>query len=260
MKIVIYYFSSTGNTLNVARKLSKLLDGDVELRNIAAYANDSSFVDIDSDKVGILFPIYAMGLPSIVRRFIRKLQARDNVYLFSIATYGGFSGSALYDIACELKSAGLNINNSFKLKQPDNYVPFFSEPKAEKIKQCFLDEDPVLDNIALQINSNQSCIQKYNFVKTGFVKLLSKIVCVSFAKEDKKFRVNDNCDSCGVCSKVCPVNNIVVEGSKPEFKHHCEHCLACLHWCPKTAITYKNKVWQYHHPSVKLADMTSEIN
>lgn len=255
MKTVIYYFSSTGNTLNIARKISKLLEGDVELRNIAGQGHDSDFVDIDADKVGILFPVYAVGLPAIVRRFVRKLKSKNDVYIFSIASYGGFDGPALYDMARELSSVKLTISKSFKVKQPDNYVPFFKAPEQDKINECFSAEDSLLEIIAQDINTKQTTVVKYNFIKTAFVKLLSSIVSASFAKEDKKFIVSDDCDSCGICSKVCPVNNIVVEDSIPEFKHHCEHCLACLHWCPQKAISYNNKVWQYHHPTVELSDI-----
>jgi ferredoxin len=76
-------------------------------------------------------------------------------------------------------------------------------------------------------------------------------------KMDRTFRLNAKCDGCGICSKVCPVGNIVMKDKKPEWHHRCEHCHACLHWCPKEAITggivYGNK--RYHHIDVKLQDM-----
>ncbi|MDR2194165.1 MAG: 4Fe-4S binding protein [Treponema sp.] len=39
---------------------------------------------------------------------------------------------------------------------------------------------------------------------------------------DKKFTVNNNCTGCGICEKVCPVDNIEILNNKPQYKHHCE--------------------------------------
>ena len=56
----------------------------------------------------------------------------------------------------------------------------------------------------------------------------------------KRFMVNDNCTSCKICEKVCPVNNIKVE-NKPKFSNECETCLACIHHCPQNAIHMKSE-------------------
>ena len=52
--------------------------------------------------------------------------------------------------------------------------------------------------------------------------------------------VNDECISCGVCKKVCPVSNITQE-EKTIFGNNCESCFACIHNCPKNAIQMKNQ-------------------
>ncbi len=75
---------------------------------------------------------------------------------------------------------------------------------------------------------------------------------------DKSFRCDDTkCNSCGVCAKVCPVNNIKLIEGRPVWHHHCETCYACYNWCPQEAIhgdivSYNDR---RHHPDVKLSDM-----
>jgi len=71
------------------------------------------------------------------------------------------------------------------------------------------------------------------------------------------------CDGYGICSRICPVDNIKMVDGKPAWQHHCERCMACLQWCPMEAIQF-DKVSigrkRYHHPDVKLSDMLRQRN
>ena len=58
---------------------------------------------------------------------------------------------------------------------------------------------------------------------------------------DIYFSINESCVGCGLCDKICPVNNIEIVDGKPQFLHHCDHCLGCLNLCPQDAINWKDK-------------------
>ena len=47
------------------------------------------------------------------------------------------------------------------------------------------------------------------------------------------------CNSCGLCVKLCPVNNIELI-KYPEFLNNCCLCMRCFAYCPKEAISFKN--------------------
>jgi len=75
------------------------------------------------------------------------------------------------------------------------------------------------------------------------------------------FESNEKCDGCGICKRICPVNNIYMKEDKPKWNDHCAGCMACLHWCPKQAIqpgSINLKIKQYHHPEVELSDMLKQ--
>lgn len=77
---------------------------------------------------------------------------------------------------------------------------------------------------------------------------------------DGKFCADEKCNSCGICEKICPSNNITLIEGKPDWHQKCEQCLACIQWCPQEAIQYGKKTIKYkryHHPQVKLKDMVS---
>ena len=77
----------------------------------------------------------------------------------------------------------------------------------------------------------------------------------------QNFYTNNKCTGCKVCEKICPVSNIEVNDSKPEWGSNCEQCMACIQWCPAKAIEYSNKTInrvRYHNPEVKITDLISK--
>ena len=78
---------------------------------------------------------------------------------------------------------------------------------------------------------------------------------------DKDFWADENCNSCGICEKICPVKNVKLANGKPGWLHKCEYCFACLQWCPKEAIQYKKSTVgrkRYRNPEVKLEDFSNQ--
>lgn len=109
----------------------------------------------------------------------------------------------------------------------------------------------------------------YTFIKPVFWRRYRKLSKVKqflpFRKliptADNSYQYDDaKCNGCGVCSKVCPVNNIKIIKERPQWQNHCETCYACFLWCPNEAIygdivSYNDR---RHHPDVNLTDILKE--
>lgn len=77
---------------------------------------------------------------------------------------------------------------------------------------------------------------------------------------DGSFSIGENCNGCGLCDKICPVDNIKMQDGRPRFLHHCDHCLSCLNHCPQTAIDWKDKTKgkeRYRNPRVTAKELIS---
>ncbi|MEI6579541.1 MAG: EFR1 family ferrodoxin, partial [Eubacteriales bacterium] len=73
--------------------------------------------------------------------------------------------------------------------------------------------------------------------------LLRKVINIDTIKRgdfSEKFSVNSSCNTCGTCSKVCPVDNIKMV-DKPVYGNACISCQACAQHCPQGAIRIKNE-------------------
>ena len=57
-----------------------------------------------------------------------------------------------------------------------------------------------------------------------------------------KLKINaDKCVGCGLCVKLCPMNNITVASGKAVSGNQCTMCYRCINKCPKQAITLLGK-------------------
>jgi ferredoxin len=114
---------------------------------------------------------------------------------------------------------------------------------------------PIIDSIKNRENNTVNTLTKmFNFINSDFIKKVSDM--------DKNFTVDTHCIGCGICKEVCPVKNIEMIESKPQYNHHCEQCVACIQFCPQRAINYKNVTQnrgRYTNPEIHYKEL-SEYN
>ncbi|MFA6226475.1 MAG: EFR1 family ferrodoxin [Methanoregula sp.] len=87
MKTIIYYFTGTGNSLAAAKTICARL-GDCELVSIPSLAGSPTDIIPAADRVGIICPVYDLGLPSIVAEFAERLDLHSTGYCFAVLTMG----------------------------------------------------------------------------------------------------------------------------------------------------------------------------
>ena len=122
---MIFYFSATGNSRHIARRIAASL-GDEALSITELVRGGSFSFDGGYETLGIISPTYSWGLPVIVRGFLEKLElkAAPN-YLYFIASYGTTPGQTGRFAAEALKGSGLSPAAFFSVKMPDTWTPIF---------------------------------------------------------------------------------------------------------------------------------------
>jgi ferredoxin len=272
----VYYFSGTGNSLFVAKQIKERINGKlIPIPTVMEKAH----IRTDADVVGIVFPVYYAvndcGIPLIINRFIHKLESLDSKYVFAVCTCGNMPGTTVENVSKLVKSQGGELAAGFTAKMNNKTL------SQEKQDKTLANQKKKLDVICKYVQSRKKgkletrgIMRKivlapllYLAIKPSFSRRYRKLSgspSLPFSElipiADGSFRVNDKCSSCGICSHVCPVNNIKLVDGRPVWQHHCETCLACYSWCPQGAIGGEIVSYnaRYHHPTVKLSDMLRE--
>ncbi|HEY9061142.1 MAG TPA: EFR1 family ferrodoxin [Pseudobacteroides sp.] len=251
MNTTLYYFSGTGNSYYIAKELHK------QLKDCRLIAITEAYKDIkitpDSQKVGVIFPLYFQSMPKVVMEFIEKLDLKNVEYLFAVVTRGGiaFQGGVFSHLKKVLENKGTKLSASFYIRMPENYIPNFKVPPIKVQERMFNEASQKLKIISDYINSSARRQEKeiLSFLRASvhnkFIERLNKI--------DEGFKVKDTCNSCGLCEKICKFNNIRLDDGKPLWQNNCQFCLACINYCPKRSIEYKNSTIgkdRYNHPDI----------
>jgi ferredoxin len=257
-KNIIFYFSGTGNSKKVANDISMGME-NCEVKSISNYIVEN--LNERYERIGISFPVYAWGPPNTLINFIRdnRLIFKDS-YVYVIATFKNEPGASVNLISNLLQRMNLKLHAGFYVPMPGNHVVHYEiEDKAIiniKLEQWDRNKIEIIKSIKEKRNTDYR-VKSINdrIIKTG---VLYRIARRQFRVFDKKFVVNESCNGCKTCERICPVNNIVVINGKPKWRNVCEECLACLNWCSRSAINWGDitlRRGRYHHPDIKLIEM-----
>jgi ferredoxin len=256
MKTDIFFTSGTGNSFWTARTLAEKLD-DAEI--IPMPDSTGNPVQSRADAVGIIFPVHIWGLPKRVIDLVNALTIDSSSYCFALAVNAGQVAATLLQLDTLMKSRGLSLSAGFDIVMPSNYIPWGGPGPEEKRMRRIRDAREKIQKIAACVAiREQGPVEKGPLWQNILFSWFYKLSFPHIPGLDKNFWVDDKCNSCSICKKVCPCGNIEMNAGKPGWLHRCEQCLACIQWCPQEAIQYGKKTpryERYRHPEVTREDI-----
>ena len=204
----IFYFSSTGNSLYIAKRIGASFSESVFF--IPHYQGGfDQFQDIV-----IVSPVYSFGLPKHVYDFLISLPKAPAVYV--VLNYGGMMGGADYYTYQLAKKHEVNIRAVYAVKMPENFTLTFSTPQlynrmilksAEKKTERLIDRiKSKQEHLPSKKKTNEAAYEKN---KANWHLLAAD------------FSVKDNCTKCKKCIRLCPVDNIAIVEDKIRFSDKC---------------------------------------
>jgi ferredoxin/NAD(P)H-dependent FMN reductase len=251
MRLLILYFSGTGNTDYVAHYLAHRLDpglADVDLRSIE-WQPPEQVTGFDLLILG--FPVYAGDSPGFVEAYLDRLPAGENRGAFVFCTKGAYAAGAV-----RLNLQRLAMRGYVPLLGGDVIMPGTdglamiskNSQMARKALQKDYDQLKDANRLIEQMNSVLSQLADGCPIETlqmpippqPKMTLSDRLWAALYRATEKwaraRLHADDRCEACGLCARICPVDNVAVCDGKAQFEDRCILCLRCLHACPQEAI------------------------
>jgi ferredoxin len=255
---LIFCFTGTGNSLYAAQTIASANRDKVILIADAYKAKQFTYTLTDNESVGIVFPVYFWGLPTIVDEFISQLQLnnyKEETFTYVVFTCGASTGNAVHMLEGKLREGNHHLDSGFAVILPDVYILLLELIPAEKQERLLQKASEELDEIGHSVANKDRGIFK---VKPGLFPRLKTFILYPFYKygrNTKQFNITDDCIECGLCAEICPSGTIQLIDERPHWdKEKCVQCLACLHRCPTAAIQYGKATYRrgrYVNPKAK---------
>lgn len=234
---MVLYFSGTGNSEYVAKRLGQALDEEVLNLFEKIRSHDYSKMQSVSPWV-VVVPTYAWRIPRIVQAWMERTTLTGNQDIYFVMTCGGSIGNADKYLRKLCVTKKFRYMGCMEVIMPENYIALYSAPPQEEAWNIISRAEGVLEQ-AIQVIKNCSTFARPVLsLKDRLRSSLENAAFYPMLVHAKKFYATDTCISCGKCVKVCPLENVHLENGRPVWGKNCTHCMACICRCPQEAIEY----------------------
>ncbi|MCL1847764.1 MAG: EFR1 family ferrodoxin, partial [Coriobacteriia bacterium] len=120
-----FYFTGTGNSLQVARGVSSGGELISIPRFLREQQNSKEQIIVSDSVIGLVFPTYWLAIPPLVVRFLEQVKF-ETEYLFAITTRGYMSLTLKAQLLHIAKTKGYRFSYYNQLTMPDNWLPMYS--------------------------------------------------------------------------------------------------------------------------------------
>jgi len=244
MKVLIIFFSQTGNTLKIAECIRDgIMDANGQCDMMTL--KDAGTKSLSNyDLIGIGAPVFWYKEPSNVRDFIERLPDLNGQHWFVFCTHGNIIGNFFPSIAEKLQARGVTIIG-FHNTYANITVPFYPRPSYTSGHPDIVDFEQAKDfgreiiRRSVQItNGARHLIPEAGPVSSEEWIVESKALTDEVIQQFiPRFSINtETCIQCHACEENCPVQGIDITADPPRIQEPCMYCWRCVTICPTLSV------------------------
>ena len=199
----------------------------------------------NQSEIVIGYPVQYSNMPKILRDYIITNQhIWEGKKIFIIATMGLFSGDGAGISARLLNRYGANIVGGLHIKMPDSIGDVKALKRSfEKNRELVTKAEEKIHKTVREIKNGKPPREGLG-ISYHLAGLFGQRLY--FFRKTKKYtdklKINrQKCIGCGICEKLCPMNNIVLRDGIAGAGGKCTMCYRCISKCPEQAITLLGK-------------------
>lgn len=235
---MVLYFSGTGNSKYVAKKIAEISKD--EAISINQRLKENNYSSVESEKALVFVgPVYAGRLPRVMNDYIKKISFTGTREAYFIGTCAATPWATVEYVKMLCKEKSFTLMGFNSVVMPQGYIAGGGTQPKEINDKILAEAEPEIIKIAEAIRNKQTLPEEQPG-KAIMSKVLNPIM-YSLMISAKGFSVTDKCSGCGKCETRCPLNNIKLVNEKPVWDNNCTHCMACIAGCPTEAIEYGKK-------------------
>lgn len=171
---MIYYFSGTGNSYQVAKLLAYLTQD--KMQDISTLKDCKH----DDSVMGFVFPVHCYDVLDLMQDFIKKLEIKSDkkIYCYAVVTCGGKVGNTFITMQDLLKAKNIDLAYRNEVYLPDNILSFWGKKYNYNSLNTY--KDKVL-KIAEELNQRKT--SNNVLVKKSWWFIIKKIYFMVIYKE-----------------------------------------------------------------------------
>lgn len=249
-KVVIYYFTGTGNARQVASWIARAARDRkmaAELHNIADLDRRRVQPPPSDALIGFCSPTHGFNFPPIMLSFLFRFpRGKNRVFIVNTRAgmklgkiaLPGLSGIAQLLAASMLLVKGYTIAGMRPIDLPSNWISLHPGLTRNAIEFLFQRFKQVTLRFAENVLGGKRDLRSlWDLPQDLLVAPVSiGYYFVGRFMFAKSFYASSACDNCGVCIKGCPVTAISMVDNRPFWSYRCESCMHCMNSCPKRAV------------------------
>lgn len=241
-KVVFCWFSGTGNTELVVRRMTEVFTASGVTVESCRIGRDPFPGLGEGAALGLGFPVAYQSTYPFVWDFIKALPPGGGAEAFMVDTMGGFSGGIVGPLRRTLAGKGYAPVGAREIRMPLNFGAVNKR----------LETNGTVVSRGLEAASAYAGDIMTGRSRWRRVPLLSDLMFLCHAAvvglvrtkwNQRRYSVRTDrqtCTGCGICASLCPTGNISMKevdggGRRPLFHDRCVFCLRCLAVCPTGA-------------------------
>jgi Pyruvate/2-oxoacid:ferredoxin oxidoreductase delta subunit/flavodoxin len=249
-KAIIYYFTGTGNSGNVAQwflQVAQSKNIDCKLVDIAKTERRHLPSPTPDTLVVFVSPIHGFNYSPIMLHFIANFPKGKNKVVLMNTRAGmligkwitpGLTGFAFYLSMLMLRIKGYSLQGTLPVDLPSNWLSLHPGLNLPTVQYLHSRNKERVSAFAEKILAGHTVFKGQGEIIQDLVAIPISLGYYLFGRFllSKTFYASSACNKCGLCIQNCPVKAIILIDNRPYWTYRCESCMKCMGYCPPKAV------------------------
>jgi len=233
----MFYFSATGNSKYIAELFCSHMHA--KCHSIEEDIDFARLMDTE-EVIGFCYPIFGSRVPRLLREFaVKHMASLENKKLVIFCTQMFFSGDGARAFTDVFPDGFVEVIYAEHFLMPNNVCNLFLTPLGsdEKNRTYLVKAQKKMRAVCGDIKSGIVKKRGFNPASRALGLMQGAFLPGIEKRAKEKVWIGEDCNQCGLCVAICPMNNFASGNEGIAAKGDCMMCYRCINRCPKKAIS-----------------------